>query len=152
MRSISVSRSTHDRLKRFCDERGVAVGGLVDRLVRGVLSDPDYAIDRVPRGPVVRPAATAGLATCPLCERGIPRSLGVHVPSQRAGMIQPAPCSRVFATNVERVEETYLNRRPWVAYVDGDVLRVAGGKQARRFATPERAYREACRAACRADK
>jgi hypothetical protein len=90
------------------------------------------------------PAATAGLVQCPYCDQGFRRVDGVHIGSQRLGMIPDMPCERVFATHGGSMTED--NTRPWMAYVDGEPLRRASG-DARRFATANTAYRAALRAA-----
>lgn len=91
-----------------------------------------------------RPAESVGLAQCPHCIRGFRRVGGVHVGSQRLGMIPDTPCGRVLAAYSENPESP----RPWLASVDGDVLRTQRG-EVRRFATFEAAYRAACAGAPR---
>lgn len=91
-------------------------------------------------------AATAGLATCGNCDAGFRRVSGIHIGSQRLGMIPDTPCDRVFA--VHGGKSTDDNTRPWLAYVDGEPLRKKSGP-ARRFTSAETAYRAACDAAPR---
>ena len=91
-------------------------------------------------------AATAGLVTCGNCDVGFRRVDGVHIASQRFGMIPNVPCERVFATHGGSMTED--NKRPWLAYVDGAPLRKQSG-DARRFATARAAYAAACKAAPR---
>jgi hypothetical protein len=95
---------------------------------------------------LVKEAATAGLATCVLCDRGFRRVDGVHIPSQRLGMIPTTPCDRVFATHGGSMTDD--NERPWMAHVDGDVVRKKSG-DARRFSSAEAAYAAARGAAPR---
>jgi hypothetical protein len=54
---------------------------------------------------------------CSMCERGFKRRGGVHLPSQRLGMIPESPCRLVEATPVENG-----GRLPWIAYVRGHRL------------------------------
>lgn len=89
-------------------------------------------------------AATAGLVQCGNCDRGFRRVNGVHIGSQRLGMIPETPCDRVFAARGEGSDTV----RPWIAYVDGEPLRKASG-EARRFALAKAAYAAACKAAPR---
>lgn len=95
---------------------------------------------------VVRDAATAGLAQCGNCDVGFRRVNGVHIASQRLGMIPDVPCDRVFAVHGGSMTED--NKRPWMAYVDGEPIRKQSG-DARRFATAKAAYAAACKAAPR---
>ena len=88
---------------------------------------------------MIKDAATARLATCIHCERGFRRVDGIHVGSQRLGMIPNVPCDRVFAARGEGADTA----RPWLAYVDGEVLRKKTG-EARRFVTARAAYAAAC--------
>ena len=53
---------------------------------------------------------------------------------------------RVFAAHGGNLTDD--NTRPWMAYVDGDVLRKQSG-DARRFSSPKAAYAAACKAAPR---
>lgn len=96
--------------------------------------------------PMIHDAANAGLATCRHCAHGFRRVDGVHVPSQRLGMIPATPCTRVFAVHGGNMTDD--NRRPWMAYVDGEPIRKQSG-DARRFATANAAYAAACEAAPR---
>ena len=91
-------------------------------------------------------AATAGLTICGNCDRGFRRVDGIHIGSQRLGMIPDVPCDRVFATHGGNMTEN--NNRPWMAYVDGEPIRKKSG-DARRFASPQAAYDAACEAAPR---
>ena len=91
-------------------------------------------------------ATTAGLVTCDYCDRGFRRVDGIHIGSQRVGMIPDAPCDRVFAVNGGNMTDD--NNRPWMAYVDGEPVRKKSG-DARRFATAEKAYAAARKAAPR---
>lgn len=90
---------------------------------------------------MIRDAATAGLATCRLCEQGFRRENGVHVGSQRLGMIPTTPCERVFA--VHGGNATALDVRPYLAYIDGKPL-LSRLDVPRRYASAEAAYRAAC--------
>ena len=92
----------------------------------------------------VNDSATADLVTCGYCDRDFRRVDGVHIGSQRLGMIPDAPCERVFATRGEGADTA----RPWLAHVDGAPLRKQSG-DARRFATAKAAYDAACKAAPR---
>lgn len=96
--------------------------------------------------PVVKDASSAGLVTCRLCDDGFRRVDGVHVPSQRLGMIPTTPCARVFAIHGGNMTDD--NKRPWMAYVDGAPVRKQSG-DARRFATASAAYAAARKAAPR---
>ncbi len=96
--------------------------------------------------PAIRDAASAGLVTCRLCEEGFRRVDGVHVPSQRLGMIPATPCERVFTVHGGNLTDD--NKRPWMAYVDGAPIRKQSG-DARRFATAKAAYAAALKAATR---
>ena len=75
-RSISVSRSTYERLKAFCETSGISMSQCVETQVGTLLGEEGVAI-----GSVVVSASTAGLAA----DRGTPRL----APS--AGRPQPAP-------------------------------------------------------------
>jgi len=96
--------------------------------------------------PLIRDAATAGLVQCLLCAGGFRRVDGVHIGSQRLGMISDTPCSRVFATHGGNMTDD--NTRPWLAYVDGSSIRKKHG-DARRFASAAAAYNAALKAAPR---
>jgi len=95
---------------------------------------------------MIRDAASAGLAQCHLCTTGFRRVDGIHIGSQRLGMIPDTPCEVVFATHGGNMTDD--NDRPWMAHVDGDPLRRKSG-DARRFATAAAAYNAACKAAPR---
>ncbi len=96
--------------------------------------------------PLIKDAGTAGLVTCGYCDRGFRRVGGIHIGSQRLGMIPDSPCDRVFATHGGSMTDD--NKRPWMAYVDGGSIRKQSG-DARRFATSKAAYAAACKAAPR---
>lgn len=98
------------------------------------------------RGPMIRSAGSAGLVQCANCTAGFRRVDGVHIGSQRLGMIPNTPCERVFATHGGNMTEN--NNRPWMAYVDGEPIRKKSG-DARRFAAADKAYAAACKAAPR---
>ena len=95
---------------------------------------------------MVKDSATAGLVTCGNCARGFRRVDGDHIGSQRLGMIPNTPCERVFATHGGNMTDN--NKRPWMAYVDGEPIRKQSG-DARRFVTAEKAYAAARKAAPR---
>lgn len=89
--------------------------------------------------------ATASFPTaCGNCDRGFRRVNGVHVASQRLGMIPDTPCKRVGAA----VDEAADFRRRFVAYVDGELLRKKDG-DVRHFATATAAVNAARKAAPR---
>lgn len=96
--------------------------------------------------PVIKDAGSAGLVTCDYCDRGFRRVDGIHIGSQRLGMIPDDPCDRVFATHGGSMTDD--NKRPWMAYVDGDAIRKQSG-DARRFSSAKAAYAAACKAAPR---
>ena len=95
---------------------------------------------------MIRDAGTAGLVTCGNCDRGFRRVDGIHIGSQRLGMIPDVPCDLVFAVHLGNATED--NKRPWIAYVDGEPVRKKSS-DARRFATAEKAYDAARKAAPR---
>ena len=95
---------------------------------------------------MIKDSATAGLATCGNCTRGFRRVGGIHIGSQRLGMIPDVPCDRVFAVHGGNMTDD--NDRPWMAYVDGDPIRKKSG-DARRFSSAEAAYAAARKAAPR---
>lgn len=90
----------------------------------------------------IHDAATAGLVQCGNCKVGFRRIRGIHIASQRLGMIPDIPCKRVFAVRGEGADTVH----PWLAYVDGEPLRKKSG-EARRFASAKAAYRAAREAA-----
>jgi hypothetical protein len=96
--------------------------------------------------PLVRDAATASLVQCLLCDADFRRVRGIHVGSQRHGMISNRPCERVFVAHGGNM--TAGNTRPYLAYVDGEPLRRRSG-DARRFASAAAAYAAARRTAPR---
>jgi hypothetical protein len=95
-------------------------------------------------GALIKDSATADLATCGYCERGFRRVSGIHIGSQRLGMIPDSPCDRVFVMHGGNMTDD--NKLPWMAHVDGDVLRKRSG-DARRFSSAETAYSAAQAAA-----
>jgi len=95
---------------------------------------------------VIKDAGSAGRITCYYCDQGFRRVDGVHVASQRLGMIPTTPCDQVFATLGGGMTED--NTRPWLAYVDGEPIRRWSG-DVRRFASARTAYTAACKAAPR---
>jgi len=95
---------------------------------------------------LIKEAASAGLAACRHCTRGFRRVDGVHVGSQRLGMIPSTPCERVFAIHGGSMTDD--NERPWMGHVDGDVVRKKSG-DARRFSSAEAAYAAARKASPR---
>jgi hypothetical protein len=88
---------------------------------------------------------TAGLITCDYCDRGFRRVDGIHIGSQRLGMIPNAPCDRVFATCDKKAPDI---ARSWLAYVDGAPLRTHNG-EIRRYTSASTANRAARKAAQR---
>lgn len=97
-----------------------------------------------PAAPLIKNFATAGLVTCGYCNRDFRRVDGIHIGSQRLGMIPNSPCARVFVTHGGNLTDN--NKHPWMAHVDGDVLRRRSG-DARRFSSPKTAYAAARKAA-----
>ena len=95
---------------------------------------------------MIKDAEIAGLVECGKCDKGFRRVDGVHIGSQRLGMISNVPCDRVFATHCGNATDD--NTRPWMAYVDGAPIRKQSG-DARRFSSAEAAYTAACKAAPR---
>ena len=93
---------------------------------------------------IARDAATAGLVTCGNCDRGFRRVDGIHIASQRLGMIPDVPCDRVFAVHGGSMTDD--NERAWMAYVDGEPIRKKTG-DARRFSSAKTAYAAARKAA-----
>ena len=106
----------------------------------GAIERAAVALGRRERGPLIYPAHSAGLVQCGNCERGFRRVAGVHIGSQRLGMIPDSPCQRVFATHGGS------DVKPWMAYVDGSPVCTSLG-YARRFKTARAAYRAALLAA-----
>jgi hypothetical protein len=98
------------------------------------------------REPLIKNAGTAALEKCRHCDRGFRRVDGIHIPSQSLGMIPATPCDRVFAVHGGNMTDD--NKRPWLAYVDGEPIRKQSG-DARRFTTAKAAYAAACKAAPR---
>lgn len=88
-------------------------------------------------------SGTAGLVTCGNCNRGFRRVDGIHIGSQRLGMIPDAPCDRVFATCDKKAPDL---ARSWLAYVDGEPLRKSRG-ELRRYTSAATARRAARKAA-----
>lgn len=85
-------------------------------------------------------AATASASTCRYCDQGFRRVDGIHVGSQRLGMITNTPCDRVFAACISGDG----TKRPWLACVDGFLLYKKNGNP-RRFSSAA----SACEAACK---
>lgn len=79
-----------------------------------------------------------------MCDAGFRRVRGIHIPSQRLGMIPEKPCARVGAA----VDDAADFRRRFVAYVDGALLCKRDG-EVRRFATATAAVNAARKAAPR---
>ncbi len=141
----------HRRLCPVCGARILIKGRTNDGRVIGSCGDAFLPRSRAERGeagfpaddgpPVIREAATAGLVQCHLCDAGFSRINGIHVGSQRLGMIPSSPCERVFAT----CGEDAATARPWLAHVDGEPLRKQSG-EARRFSSAAAAYVAARRA------
>jgi len=123
--------------------------------------------------PVIRDAATAGLVQCRLCSAGFRRVGGVHIGSQRLGMIPDIGSQRlrmipdigsqrlrtipdIGSQRLRMIPDMPCDRvfatrgegadtgRPWLAHVDGVPLRKLSG-EARRFASPAAAYAAAQR-------
>lgn len=92
----------------------------------------------------IQDAATADLVTCGNCDHGFRRVDGIHIGSQRLGMIPNVPCDRVFAACDKNPEAPLA--RSWLAYVDGQPLRTPPG-EARRYTSKSTAYRAARKAA-----
>lgn len=135
---ISISGKTSD---------GRAIGSCGDAFPPGSRTERKTAgITPEEGSPVIHEAVSAGLVQCAHCDAGFRRVGGVHVGSQRLGMILNTPCERVFATHLGNATES--NTRPWMAYVDGEPLRRASS-DARRFASSTAAYRASCASAPR---
>lgn len=83
---------------------------------------------------------------CANCDHGFRRVEGLHIGSQRLGMIPSTPCDRVLAVCNKRSEVPLA--RSWLAYVDGSPLRTPGG-EFRRYTSKSTAYRAARKAAPR---
>ena len=79
-------------------------------------------------------------ASCGHCDLGHRRLCGIHIPTQRKGMIPAAPCRRVAAVNTGAADA-----RPWLAVADGVTVRTPRGVP-RSYATAHAAYRAARRA------
>lgn len=92
----------------------------------------------------IQDAATADLITCGNCDHGFRRVDGIHIGSQRLGMISNVPCDRVFAA-CDNDPKVPLSRS-WLACVDGQLLRTPRGV-VRRYASKSTAYRAARKAA-----
>jgi hypothetical protein len=92
-------------------------------------------------------AISSGRDTCTNCDQGFRRVHGIHIGSQRLGMIPDSPCRRVFAAT-QGDNTTKIANRSWTAHIDGDVLRQQSGK-ARRFSSAKAAYAAACQASPR---
>lgn len=82
--------------------------------------------------------------SCELCDAGFRRVDGIHIGSQRLGMIPDKPCRRVSAG----VDDAADLRRRFVAHVDGTLLRKKDG-HVRYFATATAAVNAARKTAPR---
>jgi hypothetical protein len=82
---------------------------------------------------------------CHLCDAGFRRVEGIHIGSQRLGMIPDRPCTRVLA----KVHDAPKVRRRWTAHVDGEPLRRKHDGAIRKFATATAAVNAARNAAPR---
>jgi hypothetical protein len=121
---VSISGRTAD---------GRAIGSCGDAfLPRTRMERAEAGIPAKEWAPVVREAAAAATTYCHLCDVGFRRVDGIHVGSQRLGMISSAPCDRVFAAYDGNV-------RPYLASVDGRALCSRSGAP-RRFASAASAY------------
>ena len=76
--------------------------------------------------------------SCGNCDVGFRRVDGIHIGSQRLGMIPNTPCERVGAV----ADSKAASRQRWVPHVDGAVLRKKDG-EIYRFATATAAVRKA---------
>jgi len=95
---------------------------------------------------VIKDVATACLVTCRHCDAGFRRVEGIHIGSQRLGMIPSVTCDRVVAVHGGSMTDN--NKRPWMAYVDGAPIRKQRG-DIRRFASAKAAHSAAKKAAPR---
>ena len=86
------------------------------------------------------------LASCGNCDRGFRRVEGIHIGSQRLGMIPNTPCDRVIAVCDKRPNVPLA--RSCLAYVNGSPLRARNG-DVRRYTSKSTAYRAARKAAPR---
>lgn len=77
------------------------------------------------RAQMKRTVESADLVQCAYCAAGFRRVDGVHIGSQRLGMIPSTTCDRVFA-QCDKKAPTLA--RSWTAYVDGALLRKSGGE------------------------
>jgi hypothetical protein len=84
-------------------------------------------------------------ATCGYCDYGFRRVAGIHIGSQRLGMIPDAPCESVFAVQIAAT----LADRPWIVHVDGEPLLRKRDGEVRRFATATAAVNAGRKAAPR---
>jgi hypothetical protein len=73
------------------------------------------------------------LDVCGNCKVGHRRIAGIHVPTQRKGMIPATPCDRIVAV---RINSWTIG--PWYVYVDGALLRTPRGEP-RRYSSEGRA-------------
>ena len=80
--------------------------------------------------------------SCGNCDIGFRRVDGIHIGSQRLGMIPDTPCSCVGAV----ADPKATTRQRWVPHVDGAPLRKKDG-EIRRLATATAAVRAARAAA-----
>ena len=84
--------------------------------------------------------------SCELCDAGFRRVEGIHVGSQRLGMIPDRPCAHVYAEHDR--DAPLRHERRFVANVDGARLQNKRG-EARRFETEAAAVKAARKAAPR---
>ncbi len=94
---------------------------------------------------LVKDVGTSESTTCDYCDRGFRRVDGIHIGSQRLGMIPNASCDRVLATCDKKAPDI---ARSWLACVDGAPLRTSGG-ELRRYTSASTARRAARKAAPR---
>ncbi len=151
--SIREIRSLLLRLARVLSDKHHMASPLAEQ-ARDADDRPSVAreTDESEGAPVqIRDGATAGLARCRLCDLGAPRVGGVHHGGVHHGsgviLRRDTPCDRVFTTRGEGADTA----RPWLAHVDGVVLRKRSG-EARRFASASSAYAAATSAAHAADR
>ena len=87
---------------------------------------------------------------CGNCDVGFRRVNGIHIGSQRLGMIPDTPCDAIVATRYGsgNDHENYKGgpRRQWGVYVDGELLRSKRGV-GRAFTSEEAAVRAGRKAA-----
>jgi hypothetical protein len=93
---------------------------------------------------LIKDVRIADRIQCGNCDVGFRRINGVHIGSQRLGMIPDTPCTRVFAARAGQATDEW----PWIAYVDGKPVRKKNGKLWY-YATARDAYAAARKAAPR---